>query len=82
MCVADDIENSISFPESLMMVNDAGSTVGKYYCSVKKSILVEEPCFLVHFGSCSTMPDGLECGISVTGFVDYHLHPIQEFTHE
>ena len=65
-----------------MMVNDAGSTVGKYYCSVKKSILIEEPCFLVHFGSCSTMPDGLECGISVTGFIDYNLHPIQEFTHE
>jgi hypothetical protein len=28
------------------------------------------------------MPDGLECGISVTGFVDDNLQTIQESTHE
>ncbi|CAG7838377.1 unnamed protein product [Allacma fusca] len=76
-----DVTN-VDFPESLLMITESGSTVGKYYCSVKRSLLLEDQCVLVHFGSCSTMPDGLECGITVTGFVDENLQTIQEYTHE
>lgn len=77
------IRKRLCFAESLLIVEECGTVVGKTYCSVKESLWGKTKCLCIYAESSGKFPSGLEAGTSITSFVDYDkLTPLQELDRE
>jgi hypothetical protein len=64
------------------MVDEVGRVAGKMYAMVSPAKWKNRPCLCTHSGSYGRIADGVECGTSITGFVDFKMRPLQEYVYE
>jgi len=76
------VQKAMCYSESLLMVTEAGESVGKLYCTVSEAEWNGLKCLSVHSGSSAEFQSGLQCGTTVTGFVNSRLRILHEYIHE
>lgn len=70
------------YPESCVLVNEFGASVGKMYSSITMNEWASKKCLLIHSGSYAKLRHGLEVGTDITGFITQDFRIIQELGHE
>jgi len=87
--IDDDMVKKLCFSESMLIVQDDGSVIGKTYIHITPAKWGEENCLCVHSGSYANFSrsnvhkdEALECGTSITAFVSLQLKCIHEYVHE
>jgi len=59
-----------------------GISAGKMYATVSLAEWKDQPCLCAHSGSYGKLEEGIECGTTITGLVDFQMKPLQEYVYE